>query len=77
MTRLMAEKLLKLKARVAELEEENKVLKEVRGRGCQCSDEDACAFVRERNAALAQVAKLKSEVEGWEQDWDERHGGTG
>lgn len=31
--------------------DEARVLAEVRGRGCQCSDAEACAFVRERDLA--------------------------
>ncbi len=37
-------------------------LAEVRGAGCQCSDDDACRFVRERDAARAEVATLRAKV---------------
>ena len=38
--------------RVLEEREDLRVLVEVRGRGCACGDDEACVFVRERDAAL-------------------------
>jgi hypothetical protein len=38
---------------------EVKQLQEVRGRGCQCSDSDACQFAQERDEARAEVKQLK------------------
>lgn len=38
---------------VESLQEEIAALKEVRGAGCQCGDDEACRFVRERDAANA------------------------
>lgn len=38
-------------------------LQELRQRGCDCSDEDACRFARERDEARAEVERLKAEVE--------------
>lgn len=34
-------------------------LKEIRQRGCDCNDEDACRFARERDEARAEVERLK------------------
>ena len=39
----------------------NNELKQVRKRGCQCGDDEACAFVRERDAAREQVARLEAD----------------
>ena len=38
-----------------------KVLAEVRGKGCQCGDDDACAFVRERDALVVERDALVAE----------------
>jgi len=38
-------------------------LQELRQRGCDCSDEDACRFARERDEARAEVERLKAKVE--------------
>jgi len=56
------------RARIAELEEaledertDHRILQEVRGPGtCQCSDDEACKFARERDEALAEVERLKN-----------------
>lgn len=40
--------------RMAEMEAERDRLREIRQRGCDCSDDDACAFARERDAAIAE-----------------------
>ena len=39
----------------------NDELKQVRERGCQCGDDEACAFARERDAAREQVARLEAQ----------------
>jgi hypothetical protein len=36
-------------------------LREMRQRGCDCNDEDACRFARERDEARAEVERLKAE----------------
>lgn len=48
-----------LRDEVERLREENTHLAELRKRGCECSDDDACAFARERDAALKRVAELE------------------
>lgn len=37
-----------------------KALAEVHGKGCQCGDDDACAFVRERDALVAELRRSVS-----------------
>lgn len=56
-----AEKLSAAIARAEKAEAERAALKalvEVRARGCQCGDDDACAFVRERDALVAENKSL-------------------
>lgn len=48
-----------LRARVAELEAELRVLREVRAPGsCECSEDDACRYVRERDAAVEGLRRV-------------------
>lgn len=47
-----------LLAALYDLRAEYAALAEVRHRGCECSDDDACAFARERDMAQAEVVAL-------------------
>ena len=41
---------------------ENKCMKEIWLKGCDCGPEDACKFARERDAALAKIGRLESRI---------------
>jgi hypothetical protein len=49
-----------LHAYAGKLEQANAALRTVRAAGCQCGDDEACAFVRERDALRAEVERLNA-----------------
>jgi hypothetical protein len=51
-----------MQRRIAELEAANATLQEVRGAGCQCGDDEACEFVRERDELKGRWEALKTTV---------------
>jgi len=53
---------------LVELRERMDRLEEVHLHGCECSQDEACEFVRERDAALARVAELEDEVDRLEDE---------
>lgn len=53
---------------IRELEQEMAVVLAVRQHGCDCSDADACQFVRERDAARATVVELRTQLGGTAKD---------
>ena len=48
-----------LHAIIAQRDEEIRHLREVRQHGCDCSDDEACLFARQRDEARAEVALIK------------------
>lgn len=51
----------RLREELDEAHIDNRVLAEVRSAGCECGDDEACRFVRERDAARAEVERLTRE----------------
>lgn len=47
------------RAALAAVTKERDALREVRQKGCACSDSDACRFARERDEAKAEVERLR------------------
>ena len=48
---------------LSQIEVLERLLAQAEMRGCQCSDDEACRLVRERDKALADVARLKKRLE--------------
>jgi len=52
-----------VRSEIEQLKIEKKLLTELRRHGCECSDNEACALLRERDAARAEVERLRAEAE--------------
>lgn len=52
--------LASLKAENERLKDDLAIMERLRQHGCECSDDEACLFARERDAARAEVTRLKS-----------------
>jgi hypothetical protein len=59
----IADKIIEVqKAHIADIESKYEVLKTVREHGCECSDEEACAFVREIYKLNKNIETLQGEL---------------
>jgi len=47
---------------VEELQTENAALRDVGMHGCKCSMDEACEYVRQRDVALAKIARVRDAV---------------
>lgn len=50
-------------AEVRRLRQDNATLTEIRQKGCDCADDDACRYARERDAALAKLEQVVAPLE--------------